>query len=234
MNCLTNSLRLLSCGLGLLILAVVCIGQPRPRAPLPFDPLTEEEKRSAVKIALADKQVQEMLGTGRREVVSVAVLPEKVSRDQVERAAAGRAIAMSRILEVIFFRYEGEIGVRAVVDLTHQKTGEVTRLSSGEVPMSQSDLAEAWRLASRDAEVRDALGATVDKFQVLAPPLGRTAAPPRYQVEGLRVEAATESDACYKHRCLQLMFRSDAGYLVEPMVIVDLTAQKVQVERKKR
>jgi len=100
--------------------------------------------------------------------------------------------------------------------------------------MSQSDLAEAWRLASRDAEVRDALGATVDKFQVLAPPLGRTAAPPRYQVEGLRVEAATESDACYKHRCLQLMFRSDAGYLVEPMVIVDLTAQKVQVERKKR
>jgi len=233
-NCPTNSRRSLSRGLGLFMLVMVCSAQPRPRAPLPFDPLTEEEKRSAVKIALADNQVQEMLGTGRREVVSVAVLPEKVSREQVETAAAGRAIAMSRVLEVIFFRYDGEVGVRAVVDLTHKKVTAVSRLSSREVSMTQAELAEAWQFASRNAEVRDALGAGVDKFQVLGAPVGRKAPSPRYKVEGLRVEGATESDPCYKHRCLQLMFRTDTGYLVEPTVVVDLTAQKVQVERKKR
>jgi hypothetical protein len=135
---------------------------------------------------------------------------------------------------VIFFRFDGEMGVRAIVDLSRKSVGEVSRLSSREVPMTQTDLAEAWNLASRNAEVREALGADAQKFQVegrLAPGL---AVHPRYAVEALRLEVVADNDPCYKHRCLYLLFRRGGDYLMKPSVVVDLSAQSVRIERRER
>ena len=205
---------------------------PSPQQRLALDPLTEDEKRAAERIALAEPRVQQLLGTGRRQLVSVELFVIKPSQQQVEAAAAGSAIPMDRLAEVIFFRSEGEFGVRAVVDLPRRAVSAVDRLESQQVPLTQADLAEAWQLASRDTEVRRALAADVDRFQVQGAPVRGVAARSRFAVEALPVEAVAETDPCYKHRCLHLLFRRADAYLMQPVVIVDLTARKVYVERR--
>src|SRR2546426_7413563 len=137
---------------------------PPPQRRLPLDPLTEDERRAAERVALADPRVQQLLGAGRRQLISVELFSMKPPREQIEAAAAGRAIAMGRFAEVIFFRPDGEFGVRAVVELPRGAVAAVERLESQQVPLTQADLAEAWQLASRDAEGRQALGTDVERF----------------------------------------------------------------------
>jgi Cu2+-containing amine oxidase len=213
--------------LALILIALTCAAQQEQHQPLPLDPLSDQEKRDAIQIAVADARVKEMLGTGRHEPVSVSLFAPKIPREQMEAAAAGKVIPMSRTAEVIFFRYEGESGVRAVVDLSHKSVTEVSHLSSKDVPMTQTDLAEAWSLALRNPAVREALGAEIQHFQVEPSRAG-------YRVEGLRVESVSDKDPCYKHRCLQLLFRRGTDYLVKPSVVVDLSARSVRVERSER
>jgi len=203
-----------------------------PKARLPLDPLTDDEKRAAERIALADRRVQELLGGGRRQLVSVEVFANKPPREQIEAAAGGRAIPMGRFAEVLFLRHEGEVGVRAVVDLPAGAVAEVGQVSGPQVPLTQTDLAEAWQLAAREADVRTALGADVDRFRVAEAPVRGAVVRPRYAVEALPVEAVADNDPCYKHRCLQLLFRRGDAYLMRPIVIVDLSARKVYIDRR--
>lgn len=232
----------------MLVVAVLALGQsdprstpeatptkPGPRQVLPLDPLGPEELRVAERIALADPRVREQLGTGRRELVSVDVFVPKPAQKEIGAAIAGQRIHMGRFAEVVFFRYEGEYGVRAVVDLEGKAVTEVTRLESRQVPMTPTDLGDAWRLALRNEDVRKALGPNVERFQVWQQARAATAGRSReaYVVEALRVGAAEEKDPCFKHRCLQLLFRRGDTYLMEPSVIVDLSAEKVYVERRR-
>ena len=232
------------CGFVVLLLCLASAATPQtpsprrgsapsaPSARLPLDALTDDEKRAAERIALADRRVQELLGSGRRQLVSVDVFASKPAREQIEAAAAGRAIPMGRFAEVLFFRSEGEVGVRAVVDLPGGAVAEVSRVASPQVPLGQADLAEAWQLAAREPEVRTLLGADADRFQVAPAPVRGVAARPLYAVEALPVEAVAEGDPCYKHRCLQLLFRRADAYLMRPIVIVDLSARKVYLDRR--
>ena len=211
-------------------------GQQRTRIALrqvlPLDPITAEEKAAAERVALADPRVAELLGTGRRQLISVELLTLKPGKEEMAAAAAGRPIQMGRYAEVVFFRYEGEFGVRAVVDLSRKAVTEVTRLESDQVPLTPDDLAEAFKLALRDTEVRGALGPSAERFRVEGLQKVTGPAGERFIVRGLRVQASEESDPCWKHRCLQLLFRRGDVYLSEPVVVVDLTAQRVLVQRR--
>lgn len=198
----------------------------------PLDPVTPQEKSTAERIALADSRVQKMLGSGRRQLVSVELFAPKLSQEQDQRAAAGRDPAMHRFVELIFLRYEGETGARAIVDLTSKQVTEVTELKSEQVPMTQSDVSEAWQLAVKDERVRQQVGDQVDRFQVQ--PAGKPAARGAYTVDALRLEAADESDPCAKHRCLRLFLRRGTDYLMKPIIIVDLSTREVRVEEKEK
>jgi len=199
--------------------------------PLPLDPLSPEEQRAAEQIALADPRVRELLGTAKRQLVSVDLFARKPPEEQLQGAAVGRRIEMGRMAEVMFFRYEGEYGVRAVVDLEKKTATDVSRLESAQVPMTPADLAQAWTIALRSDEVRKALGPDVEKFQV-GPGTPGAKARPQYSVEALRVGATDEKDPCFRHRCLHLLFREGDAYLMKPWVIVDLSAEKVYIERR--
>ena len=232
---------------GLCILAPLAVGvlTPAPSPPkeqakldrppaLPLDPLTEQEKHEAEQVALRDPRVQELLGKGRRKTVSVDLTLIKPSQEEIQAAAVGRPISMGRFAVVLFFRYEGEVGVRAIVDLAHGTVTEIARLSSDQVPMTADDLAEAWQLARRDEEIRRALGPEAERYEVERTSPGPGAAPPRFVVRALRVRASEEKDPCFHNRCLQLLFARGNEYLTQPMVTVDLSAQKVYVQRREK
>ena len=244
MNVQRVSQPLALCG-GLCIFAVLTVAPhtspPRPEQAkpeqarvLPLDPLTEHEKHEAEQVALADPRVQELLGKGRRKTVSVDLTAIKPSQEGIQAAAAGRSISMGRFAVVVLFRYEGEAGVRAVVDLARGTVTEVARLSSEQIPMTVDDLAEAWQLARRDEEVHRALGPEVERYEVERTPPKPAAAPPGFVVRALRVRGTEEKDPCFHHRCLQLLFARGNAYLTEPTVIVDLSAQKVYVQRREK
>ncbi len=203
----------------------------RPAArqqPLPFDPLTAEEKAAAERIALADARVRELLGTGRRRLVEIELLVTKPESEAPVTSAA----PLGRNAAVVFFRFDGEFGVRAVVNISSQKVTDVSRLESAQVPLTADDLNEAFQLAVRNTEVTRTLGAAATHFQIETPTKTAAVTGERNIVRGLRVQATEESDPCWKHRCLQLLFRRGDFYLTEPTVIVDLTAQKVYLERR--
>src|SRR5260370_9771082 len=174
------SLPIALCG-GACIFAVLTVAPhtppPRPEQAkpeqarvLPLDPLTEHEKHEAEQVALAAPRVQELLGKGRRKTVSVDLTGINPSQEGIQPAAAGRSISMGRFAVVVLFRYEGEAGVRAVVDLARGTVTEAARLSSEQIPMTVDDLAEAWQPPRRDEEVHRALGPEVQPYALARTP----------------------------------------------------------------
>src|SRR5260370_13734325 len=163
---------------GLLIFALLAVAHHTPAPPprpeqakpqktraLPLDPLTEQEKHEAEQVALRDPRVQELLGKGRRKTVSVDLTAIKPSQEEIQAAAAGRAIPMGRYAVVVFFRNEDEAGVRAVVDLAHDTVTEVAPLSNQQIPMTPDDLAEPSQFSPPPQEVRPALGPEAERYE---------------------------------------------------------------------
>jgi hypothetical protein len=191
-----------------------------------LDPLTGDEQAAAERIARSDAKVKELLGeTGVRLVSATPVLIKTESPERFDVA--------SRQIEVVLFRPQGEVGARVVVNLQRNAVVEVSRLASDQVPFTNDDLADAFQLAMRDAEVLKALGPEARTFRPRTGPPGPAGtAAPQNTVGGLPVRSPDPNDPCSTHRCLRLTFRRGTDYLSEPIVVVDLTAKHVSVEKR--
>lgn len=194
-----------------MILASAQRQQPTPpRAPLPLDPLTVQERQTAERVARADSRVRELLGErGRLSYVEfVSIKPEAESDRLLHRHA-----------EVVFLQANAEYGVRAVVRLDANPTVmTVDKMSERDVPMMAEDLEAARKLALQSPEVRAVAEPRLEKARV----------------EGLRVVGADDTDPCYRGRCIRLLFKIGNDYLSDPIVVVDLTTSRVTVERRQR
>ena len=191
-----------------------------------LDPLTPEETELATRIATADPRVKDALGKGRALLVQVqflALKPNVYGADQdLERLRIGRHAA------VLFYRYDTDQGVHVIVDLEKRSAGDITRIEGRAVPLAAEEVAQASALALRNDRVRSLLGARVNDFRVANLAAGER---PENRIEGLRVVATSPRDPCYRHRCVDLLFRQHEGYIAGTSVTVDLTSQAVRVER---
>jgi len=191
-----------------------------------LDPLVAEERAYAERLARSDTQVKKLLGeTGIRVISVEPTLIKSESLERVDRTA--------RYVEVVLFRPEGEVGARVTVDLGRKAVAQVQRLTSSQIPMTSDDLAEAFQLALRDAQVQEVLGSDAKSFQVQGAPAEPNPSSPENLVTGLPLRSTDPKDPCAKHRCLELLFRKGADFLSGPSVIADLTAKRVYVKRRK-
>ncbi len=207
-------------------------GGPPPKEPprrqiLPLDPLTPGERKLAEQIAREDSKVRELLGN-RSQLISITLLFLKPEGEQV--AVPTKPVAIDRHAEVLF-RREGEVGVRAVVNLSKRSLVAAERMASMELPLTPEDISQAAKLALEDAELRKALGDEVKGYSAAAESPGTRAQ--QFAITGLRLFSKGEDDPCTKHRCVQLMFRRGRDYLADTTVWVDLTERHVYVERGK-
>src|SRR6266853_3044210 len=207
-------------------------GGPPPKHPpkrqvLPLDPLTSAERKLAEQIAREDPKVRELLGN-RSQLVFIALLFLKPEGEQV--AVPTKPVAIDRHAEVLF-RREGEVGVRAVVNLSKRSLVAAERMASMELPLTPEDISQAAKLALEDAELRKALGDEVKGYSAAAESPGTRAQ--QFAITGLRRFSKGEDDPCTRHRCVQLMFRRGRDYLADTTVWVDLTERHVSVERGK-
>ena len=200
--------------------------RPYSEKRLPLDPLTRDDKALAERLARSDKRVRELLGEGQVRLILVQLVPLKPE-------SYGEAARPVRHAEVVLFQPEAEVGAQALVNLENGAVEQVRRLNGSQVPMNSDDLAEAFHLALRDEEVLKILGSRAKSYQIETMSETGTVTPAENSVTGLRVRSSDEHDPCSKHRCLQLAFRQGTDFLSGPMIIADLTAKRVYVERKK-
>jgi Cu2+-containing amine oxidase len=192
----------------------------------PLDPLTPEEIELVTRIVNADPQVKETLGSGRRQLIVVQFLALKSSA--YREAREPEQMTIGRHAAVIFYRYDIDQGVHVIVDLEQKAVGEITKMEGKAVPLGADEVTEAFNLALRDGRVKALLGPQVNEFRVAGLSSGDR---PENRVEGLRVVATSSTDPCYRHRCLDLLFRRRDGYVRGTSVTVDLSVQTVRVER---
>jgi hypothetical protein len=207
----------------LLALLALASGWASAQPPMPLDPLTPEEQQEAATLAQADPRVTSLLGPGRSVLAAVEFIT--LQKGSEEDSDPERPLPIGRFAQVLFARYEGNLGVRALVDLVADSVTVVESISGDDVPMSLAELNAAWALARQDPAVRQVIPET-DLYQVLQDP---NAPEPSHRVEGLRVVGTQSGERCFEHRCLALLFQRLDEYLANIEVLVDLTTQTVTV-----
>ena len=183
------------------------------RAQLPLDPRSPREMELAQQVVREDGRVRELVGRGRSVIGAIYFLALK--RDTVDVTTVRlREAPPIRAAQVLFYVYDGNYGVSGLVDLSRSAVLKVERIENEPIPFAAEEIRTAEQLARRDPRVREAVGAAIAETRV----------------EWLGVVATDERDPCYKHRCVQLLFRRGRAFLIRPIVIVDLTTQTVRLE----
>ena len=205
----------------LVALGVFIVAATTNAQPLPLDPLTPEEREVATSVAQADVKVRELLGGGRtRRIYTdfIAVKREGVRGDEPS----------GRYADVLFYRYDRDIGVRALVNLIARSVIDVVRVNGQSVPINNEEVEEAARIALADPRVLRLFGGTIPPFRVATRPATREDAESA-RIEGLRLLGSSADDPCFRHRCILLFFRVNNRYVNVNRVVVDMTSQSVQI-----
>jgi hypothetical protein len=221
-----NSRTLLSAAL-LMAMAIVAQAQAPTRPPgektQPLDPLTPAEQKLAGSLAEGDRRVQAAVGrTSRRiyiEYIAVKPADTPPSRDVPDTG---------RNAEVLYLRYDTNVAVRVLVDLTAKRVVDVVTSPGRSAPINLDEVEEAARLALADARVTRLLGERASSFRVARAP-ATAEAREENRIEGLRTLGATPEDPCYEHRCIELFFREGGRYTHMHEVVVDLSARRVML-----
>lgn len=198
----------------------------RQSKPRPLDPLTKEERTLAARVAREADATQKALGQGRQRLISVELAtPKFTGSSPSDEALTGRWA------EVIFYRYDTNQGIRALVKLEPLALHSVTRFDGRAAPLAVEEVSEAFNLALKNQQLLNLLGAEAQLYKVFerAPSDEQS-----FRVEGLRLISPSKKAACYRHRCVLLNFRRGQVYLRDFSVVADLTTEKVQIETRRR
>jgi hypothetical protein len=170
----------------------------------------------AQRLTRADPRVRELVGQRKAIVGATAFIALKPESAEVTRARGD--IEPIRAAVVFLYVYEGDYGVRALIDLPRSSVLRVDRLDHERIPFAAEEIATAQQLALRDERLRATLGRTLAETRV----------------EWLGFTPPDERDPCFRHRCVQLLYRRGNAFLMRPIVIVDLTTQTVRLEEPER
>jgi hypothetical protein len=200
---------LLFCALGT---ATSCAGRAVNTAPQKgpqvLDPLTADERSSAEKLVRSDARAKELLGD-RAVVAALEFLAMK----------GGTSDEPVRHADLLFARPDADYGVRAIVRLgADAAVVEFTRVDRRSVPVVETEVQEAWKIALADAAYSKQIARD----------------PAQLKVEALRLYTEDRSDPCFSGRCLYLMVRDGKFYVSAASVVVDLATKRILAERNPR
>ncbi len=117
----------------------------------------------------------------------------------------------------IYYRYEGDLGILAHVDLRAGKVTQVEAVPHLPTSLTDEELAEAEKLARANPAVARALASHADE--------------PRIEVDAQMALTVDPKDPNYHHRVVRLNFRRGREYLPRvPTVDVDLTTGSVRAQ----
>lgn len=191
-----------------------------PQRVLPLDPLTPQERALGEEVARANGAVKEFLARGRTRMIYSEFI--SVKREAAQTEPSGR------FADVLFYRYDDDAGLRALVDLTARAVLDVVPVPGHSVPLTADEVEEAARLALASTDVARLLGENAGSFRPARGPATREQLNDN-RIEGLRTLGSTPADPCTRDRCVVLFFRTRNRYIAMNRVVVDLTTRRVMV-----
>ncbi len=197
--------------------------QPSASAAGAAAPMSAEEKDAVEKAVLSDQRIRAVVGSGKTRIITTDV---EVDKAEAETFLAGTSEKLpTRRVTVVVFNVQANRAARALVSLAESRVLSVQRINASDVPFAREDADQALVLAKADAVVRRAIGETLDRFQILDSG-DETRVP--YAAQALPLRSTDPRDPCSVDRCLDLIFRTENGYL-SLRAHVNLTKRTVAV-----
>jgi hypothetical protein len=202
--------------------AALALCQPQPQG-AGGAAITAEEKAAAEKAALSDPRIRAMLGGGQPRVITAEAEADK---GEAESFLAGRsATPPTRRVVVVVSNTQKSKAARALVSLSQYQILAVESIRPSDIPLIRDDADQALALAKANPDLRRAVGDTLDRYAILEP--GSEERMP-FAAQVLPVTSTNRNDPCSTNSCLDLVFRTENGFL--PLrAHVDLTRRTVAV-----
>jgi hypothetical protein len=211
--------------------AVLCCAMPaRPQVQPPaaavmplHTVLTTEEKLAVEGAAVADARTRAIVGEAQPRVVTTVT---DVNKAEADAFLEGRSTTPpTRHVTVIIMNPQTRQAARALVEPSQKRVLAVESIPAANVPFLRDDADQALALAKADPNVRRAVGDTLGRYELLES--GSDARVP-FAAQALPLHSNDPRDVCSVDRCVDLIFRSEAGYL--PLrAHVNLTRRTVEV-----
>jgi hypothetical protein len=185
--------------------------------------LTAQEESAALSAVLSDARVRQIVGSGRPRVIVGDAQPDKNEAVAFYRGETQKP--PTHHVWATVFNPATNKAAEVFMSLEQNKVLKVQEIEAADVPLSREDVEEALALAKVSPDVRRAVGSSMDQFVVSERSAQRTAP---FTVRSLRVRSADANDPCTLDRCLDLIFKTDSGFL--PLrAEVDLTQRTVRL-----
>jgi hypothetical protein len=167
-----------------------------------FTPTVAETSRA---FAMAEQAIQAkgLRTTGPFYNISAELYREK------------NAPTRNRLILVTSYRYSGDVAILSYVDLTKGVVTRVDTVAHTNVHLSEAEYLLAKEKALSHPKVRQQLGEYLSQIKV----------------EAMVSHSAYEKDPLFGHRVVRLLFKvPGSGYLAQPIIFVDLTANQVLID----
>lgn len=172
--------------------------QENKQRPLPFDPLTEEEKGQAIETSLENPTGDAHL-SDRYEVIGASLHTEKAHKEME---------TWPRMAQTWVYDYEADHTVRTLVDLD-EDTIENVEILQTQPPLTAEEKARSGGMALEDDRVQERLQEDgLERANVTT---------------SARLWTGDEPTACPEDRCALVAFFEDDRYHADVFALVDLS-----------
>jgi hypothetical protein len=198
--------------------------QAAPAATATFvAPMTSEERRAAENTALSDARVRAIVGEGDRRPIITGM---EANKAEAEAFLEGRSTTPPRrLVSVVLFNPQTNQAAHALVSVSEGRVISAESISVSDIPFVREDADRALVLAKADAGVRRAVGEMLDRYEIIES--GSDMRIP-FAAQALPVRSSDPRDLCSVDRCIDLIFRTENGYL--PLrAHINLTRRSVEV-----
>jgi hypothetical protein len=186
-------------------------------------PMTTAERLAVENAALSDARVRAIVGAGQPRVITTGV---EVDKTEAEAFLAGRSTTPPRrLVSMVLFNPQTNQAAHALVTTSENRVISAESIAASDIPYVRDDADQALALAKADAGVRRAVGDTLDRYEILES--GNEARIP-FAAQALPLRSSDPRDVCSADRCLDLIFRTESGYL-SMRAHVNLTRRTVEV-----
>jgi hypothetical protein len=187
--------------------------------------LTVQQKSQMQGTALADARVQRVVGLGQTRVMlgesevdkyeALAYLTHQTDKLPTHRVT------------VMILNPQTNKAAHVFMAVEQNNVLSVREIPPADVPLFPEEAAEALALAKANPGVQNAVGSRLNQFVLESP--GSDASLPLV-AQALRVRSVDPNDPCTVDRCLDLIFRTETGYL-SLRAGVDLTQRTVEIRK---
>jgi hypothetical protein len=186
-------------------------------------PISSEERLALERTILSDPRIRAIVGEGQPRIATTDVEFDKA---EAEAFLAGRSTTLPpRRVTMVLINPQTQQAARALVEPAQGRIINVESIAASEVPFLREEAEEALALAKADPNVRRAVGDTLDRYAIVES--GSEARVP-FAAQALPLRSTDPRDVCSINRCVDLIFRTENGYL-EFRAHIDLTRRTAEI-----